>query len=27
MMPEVGRKMRHKEGIELIRAWILDAKF
>jgi uncharacterized repeat protein (TIGR03806 family) len=27
MMPEVGRKMRHKEGIELVRAWILDAKF
>jgi len=26
MMPELGRKMQHKEGIELIRQWILAIK-
>jgi hypothetical protein len=26
MMPEVGRKLQHKEGIALIRKWIKEMK-
>lgn len=26
MMPEVGRKLRHEEGIELVRAWVAEMK-
>ena len=26
MMPEVGRKLVHKEGVELIRKWISEMK-
>jgi len=26
MMPELGRKLVHKEGVELVRKWIKEMK-
>lgn len=26
MMPEMGRRLAHKEGVELVRQWILEMK-